>query len=434
MSLQMRDIYEEHLDEASFLWVQWERALVAPDYGLEETATLEERLLAHLDGLVVGGEPVARELLLPALDSEDPPRISAALWALLAEPGCMELAELVKRVRAVAPEGPLAALRRALELNGRPEVGEALLPLMKGKEAPLQAWATEVLASRGQLPRGVEVELLGHPDARVVEAVLRGMPPLPRDVASRELPRLLVDARPEVREAAIRAGMMSGVRAAWEACRKAVDARTKVDRTSLVLLALGGDERDLERLLACMGVEAMREDVLWALGFSGRVEAAEACLELMGPGPVAALAGEAFSAITGLKLEGAYVVPKEEEEPLPSLEEDLEQNLEPRPEDALPVPAREAVAAWWTERRKDFARGTRYLRGRAFSLEGLLEELERGPMRRRHVLALELALRSQGTCQLQTRAFTQRQLAGLERAREMRGRLSASPFPRMLGG
>jgi hypothetical protein len=215
---------------------------VSPDYGLEDTATLEELLLAHLDGLVVGGEPVARELLLPALDSEDPPRISAALWALLAEE------------------------------------------------------------------------------------------------------------------------------------------------------------------------------------------------ELMGPRPVGALAGEAFSAISGLKLEGAYVEAEGEKEPLPPLEEDLARDLEPRPEDALPVPARAAVATWWKEARKDFARGTRFLRGRAFSLDGLLEEMEHGSMRRRHVLAVEFALRSQGACQLQTRAFTQLQHAELTRAREMRGRLSASPFPRMSGG
>ncbi|MFL5353217.1 TIGR02270 family protein [Archangium sp.] len=434
MTVPLMDIYEEHLDEASFLWVQWNRALVAPNYNLEDVSSLEERLLAHLDGLVLGGEPVATQLLLPALDSEDPPRISAALWALLAEPGLMELPKFVERVRATALEGPLAAFRRALELNARPEVGEALLPLLKSQEPLLQAWALEVLASRGQFPRGAEVELLGHPDARVVVAVLRETPLLPRDVASRELPRLLADARPGVREAAILGGMRSGVLAAWEACRKAVDARTQVERTSLVLLALGGDERDLMRLLACTGVEAMREDSLWALGFSGRVEAAEACLEFMGPGPVAALAGEAFSAITGLTLEDAYVVAAEEEESLPPLEEDLARDLEPQPEDALPAPAREAVAAWWKDARKDFVRGTRYLRGRAFSLDGLLEELARGSMRRRHVLALELALRSQGSCQFQTQAFTPRQYAALAQARDMRGRLPASPFPRMIGG
>ncbi|WNG54437.1 hypothetical protein F0U59_06295 [Archangium gephyra] len=237
-------------------------------------------------------------------------------------------------------------------MNEQPDVGLALHSLLKSQEASLQAWAIEVLASRGQLLRDVAMELLKHPDAQIVMAVLRSMPFLPWSGTSHELPRLLADTRPEVREAAILAGMMSGVRAAWQACRKAVDARTKVNRTSLVLLAIGGDERPLVRRLACSGVEEMREDALWALSFSGRVEAAEACLDFMEPGPMAALAGEAFNAITGLKLEGAYLKEAEEEESRPPLEEDLTRDLEPRPEDSLPVPEREAVATWWTEVQK----------------------------------------------------------------------------------
>lgn len=429
MAPLMMDIHEEHLEEASFLWVQWNRALEAPAYTLEDVASPEERLLAHLDGLVLGGEPVAQALLVPALDSEEPPRISAALWALLAEPGSFDEKELVRRIRA-APEGPPTPFRRVLELTARPEVGEALLPLLKEKNATLQAWAIEVLATRGQLPQGIERELLGHPDARVVVALLRAPGRLPREVASRELPRLLTDPRPQVREAALRAGMLHGVREAWEACRKVVDAQGTVDRTARVLLALGGDEHDGLRLLASTGVEATREDALWALGFSGRVEAAEACLEFMGMRSVAALAGEAFSAITGLKLEGTYARPQEETEPLPPLQEDLEQDLEPRPEDALALPAREAVATWWKENRKNFSRGTRYLRGHAFSIDALLEELEHGTMRRRHVHALEWTLRSHEANPLDTRAFTRRQYADLAQARGQRARLSATPYPR----
>lgn len=432
MAPLLMDIYEEHLDEASFLWVQWNRALVAPDFSLEEVGSLEERLLAHLDALVLGGGPVATALLVPALDSEDPPRISAALWVLLAEPGLLETAEWVARIRT-ADAGSRAALGQALTLNDRPEVGEALLPFLEDEDAALQSWAVEVLASRGQLPPAAQVERLHHPRAQVVVAALHAGPWLPREAVSRELPRLMGDTRSEVREAAVLAGMMSGVRSAWEACRGAVEARTKVDRTALVLLALGGDARDLVRLLACTAVESMREDALWALGFSGQVEAAEACLELMASPPVAALAGEAFGAITGLAWEGAFVKEREEGDSLPPLEEDLEMDLAPRPEDALPIPSRAQVAAWWREARKGFHRATRYLRGRPFTLEGLLAELEHGPMRRRQVLALEVALRSEGACVLPTWAFSRVQRAGLARARDMRGRLSGSSFPRMAG-
>ena len=62
------DVVEEHLDEAAFLWTQWERGLQSPLYKLHELRDrVEERMLAHLDGLVVGGEAVAQRLLYPAL-------------------------------------------------------------------------------------------------------------------------------------------------------------------------------------------------------------------------------------------------------------------------------------------------------------------------------------------------------------------------------
>ena len=78
------DIYEEHLDEAAFLWAMWEQSLDAANYTLDEViAGPEERLLAHLDGLVLGGRRVAERLLAPVLTDDDPGKVAAAAWALL---------------------------------------------------------------------------------------------------------------------------------------------------------------------------------------------------------------------------------------------------------------------------------------------------------------------------------------------------------------
>ncbi|QRK10884.1 TIGR02270 family protein [Archangium violaceum] len=433
MASVMMDVYEEHLDEATFLWSRWEHSLVAPEFNLEGSAELEKRLLAHLDGLVLGGELVAEALLKPALESGEAPRQSAALWSLLAEPGLLEPAEVTELLRA-APQDSLAALGRALELNEREEVGTALRPLLKDGSASHQALALEVLAFQGKLPPATCVELLSHPDEQVVVAALRGLRPLTQELLSRELPRLLADGRPRVREAAIATGAISGSRAAWEACRKAVEGRGEVGRDTLLLLALAGKEQDIELLVARALSNGADGSALFALGFSGQVKAMETCLELMEKKPMAALAGEAFSAMTGLELAASYVMQEQEEESLPPLEEDLERDLGPKPEDALPVPDREAVTAWWSQARKNFNREWRYMRGVAFSVDGLLGELERGPMRRRHAHALELAVRSQGTCLIQTRAFTKQQYAGLARARATQTHLNASMFSRTLGG
>jgi uncharacterized protein (TIGR02270 family) len=198
---------------------------------------------------------------------------------------------------------------------------------------------------------------------------------------------------------------------------------------------MSGDERDVERLLELLSNEKLRPDVLWALGFSGRVAAADACVELMRNKPVAALAGESFSAITGLRIAEEYAAPREEEdEALPPLEEDLAADLTPKPEDALPRPEPERVAAWWQQERQRLDAKQRYLAGQPFTPQALLDALSSAPMRRRHALALELALRSRGAIQVPTRAFVMPQLDALKAARSVQASAFSRPFAEGLRG
>jgi uncharacterized protein (TIGR02270 family) len=268
-----------------------------------------------------------------------------------------------------------------------------------------------------------------------VIAALRDARPLPRDVAQTVLPQLLIDPRPGVPEAALLAGLVSGARAAWKVCHKTAEEGGVGRRQCLAVLALGGDERDVGLLVGLLRQEELRADVLWALGFSGQALAAEACLACMGDDEVAALAGEAFSAITGLRLEGEYRKAAEEEPDalIPLEEEDLDANLVPGPESRLPVPDKEAVKRWWQKAQKGFERGMRYLRGNKLDAGRLLEALETEPMRRRPVLALELAIRSRGAHLLQPRAFTLKQRAQWRAAQAGRSSVSMNPFSKLFG-
>jgi uncharacterized protein (TIGR02270 family) len=430
----MMDVLEEHLDEAAFLWSQWERALVSASYDMADTAGCEERLLAHVDGLVVGGEAAVSELLLPGLETDEPERISAAALALLAGKGKRELEEVLE-VLDSGDEVQRAGVGRALALSEREGLEAVLLKRLAAEDPALRAEAFQVLAFRGVVPQETRTQWLYRDAAEPVITALRDPRPLARELAQTVLPQLLVDPRPGVREAAIMAGLVSGARAAWKACRKGVEDGGAGRRQGLVVLALGGDERDAEELAGLLRQESLRADVLWALGFSGQALAAEACLEWMGDDKVAALAGEAFSAITGLKLEGEYQKPpKEEGDALAPLEEeDLDADLVPGPAASLPVPVREAVERWWQKARKGFERGTRYLRGNKLDAGGLLEALGREPMRRRPALALELAIRSRGAHLLQTRAFTRRQQAELNAALAGRSQISMNPFAKLFG-
>ncbi|QDE86411.1 TIGR02270 family protein [Myxococcus xanthus] len=422
------DVLEEHLDEAEFRWLQWEKALGAPDFSLIEIARLEELLLAHLDGLVVGASTAAESVLRPAFESEDAFRISAAAFSLLA---LGEVDEVLLRLREAEP-GARAAIRRALELSEAPGLGTCLLDLLKREDTALQAEVLEALAFRQEAPPEVLARFFTHDEQRARATALRAALPLPEDAARGLLPMQLDSPHPGIRAAAMETGVASGVRQAWETCRTAVRARDTDSPEAMVLLAMGSSEADISLLLALLDVEALRPHALWALGFSGRVSAMEACLGYLEVPGVAQLAGESFSAMTGLRLEEPYTQPPgerpESDFPPPELHEDLDAALVPKPEDDLPWPNVATVRSWWDKEKKRFVKGTRYLLGRPFNGSVLVEALETSPMRRRHVLARELALRSQGALMVRTRAFTHVQRAELATARAATARIRTQSF------
>ena len=401
------DIFEEHLSEATFLWTQWESALVAPNHTLDDLGEWEERLLAHLDGLVLGGPPVAERLLDPALEADEPTRISAATFALVAEGE-----EGFAPVLGVLEKGLIeqqAAIQRALEVVPREDLGPRLLPLLAKGEPAVQASVLDVLTFR-RIDPGPALELLaGSEDPKLRAAALRAARVWPKHVDRARVQEALDAPEIAVRDAALETGAVLGMKAVWDRCQQIAAERAPGARLALVLLALGGEAKEREVLRGLLGEPALREDALWALGFTGRVEITDACIEFMRDEDerFARLAGEAFSAITGLEIAGRYVFAAnsdESDEPAPATDSDLDEDLSPWPEDDLPLPDPGAIEYWWREARKGFRPDTNYLSGKPFEEATLREALAGAPMRRRHVLALALAIRSRGRYLLETRA------------------------------
>ncbi|AKQ63145.1 hypothetical protein A176_000057 [Myxococcus hansupus] len=131
------DILEEHLSEAAFQWEQWERALRAPDFTLHECAVVEERLRAHLEG--IEEESAVEAVLWPAFETEEPPLIFAATYALL-EVG--KLDEVLLQFKSAKPEARVG-IRRALELSETPALSARLTELLKFGSSPVP-WTPEM--------------------------------------------------------------------------------------------------------------------------------------------------------------------------------------------------------------------------------------------------------------------------------------------------
>ena len=391
------DIYEEHLDEAAFLWGQWESALDAPNYALPDVIVgPEERLRAHLDGLVLGGAPVAEKLLLPALGDEDAGKVAAAAWALLQGEDADHLDGVFDALTKAEKKEVRAALGRAFELSLRADLVTRVTPLFAASSPSTQAVILNVVSARGAMSTLPPLETLlvtRHPE--LLAAALRALSRTPHPEQARLVEPALSSAYVAIREAAIEAGMMLGMRAAWQACNKLVARNASGSKLAMALLALGGEAADLNTVIKKLTVKTMQRDALWALGFSGTVEAADAVLELVDDEELAKLVGEAFTTITGAPIFGALAkvgetdntsppeVIEDDDAPLPVL----------KPEDGLPVPNGERLRAWWEKTKGQFSPGARYIYGQPATPETLHLALEQGPTWRRRVWSLEVAVR-----------------------------------------
>jgi hypothetical protein len=257
----------------------------------------------------------------------------------------------------------------------------------------------------------------------LARAALRAARRFPALLEAASLRRAFLSEDEPTRNTAMETGLVLGLPEAWRACEHAITSSSDGWGSVAQVWALGASGLDLGPLLHALENPTSQRAALWALGFSGRLAAADALLAPMRDARLAPLAAEAFSAITGLPLGPGFIKPPEDRD------EDSA-----GPDADLPQPDAERIEQWWTEARPRFKASERYLAGSPWSPERLLQALEHGPMRRRPLLALELAIRTGGRSQLGTALLTTRQRQDLARLRSTLGRVPSSPFRELMHG
>jgi uncharacterized protein (TIGR02270 family) len=417
-------VVEEHLNEAEFLVEQFDRAFESPILTLAGlAANIEVRLFAHLDALLVGGPPVYERLCKPVLMEPDP-----------AQPARITAAALV-----AVQAGHLKWLWPALEHEDGAVRAAAVRSAGLAGGAPLERWVIEglsaeltperrasllAIASRLRLEPPVLVEWLTSDDPCVARAAAEAA----RHADSkRHLPAvewLLDHSDDGVREAALIAAWIWGSRGAPAACERLALDTDKPREGPMALYASMGGAAQHQRLAALLPRPSHQRAALFALGFSGSVEEVPRLLEYLdAKDPVVAkLAAQAISMIAGFDLTHSAFVAKASDVPqgaqlsplhddpgarasLPPLDaDDLEADLVPPPEDALPQPNAAAIRQFCKDAR--LAGPQRYIGGHPMRADEVLGYLEHAPLRRRHALALALSIQNGGRAWIDTRAHS----------------------------
>ncbi len=402
-------VVQQHAEEAAVLRHVRSVLVRAPHVGLDRLARLDERLAAHLDGLLVAG-PAGRALCLAALERPGAGEVFA-------------LAVLAVEHRDRALLDRLLALWPAL-----PDARRGLVSALGWVPAQaLKGWVSELLAASPgpELELGLEACRLHRVDPGAVLAKALDSPiPSLQAVAARAagelgrvdlLPALLARARapaPAESEEAV-------LQAALAACLLG-DRHDAMQTLAGVLHSQGpGIDRALPLVMAASTPAQARE---WAQWTSQRAQSAEAGLDaqrrllrvvawlgdmrfvpwLIGrmADPLSTrLAGEAFHWITGadlalLDLETldppAGVQPVDDRDDDGSLGDD----------DSLPWPDVARVQAWWAREQAGLeatAAGGRLFLGRPANAQTAHHVLRSGTQRQRAHAAWLATLLQPGT-------------------------------------
>ncbi|MFV8755986.1 HEAT repeat domain-containing protein [Nannocystaceae bacterium ST9] len=413
------DVQEEHLGEAETCVELWEASLSSAIYTLAEVgAGPEERLMAHTQGMVIAGHPVLERLIRPVLDrelNEDRFRTAAAALTLLDGGG----RDGPDRVLAYFPKARAHGwwgLIRATHLSRRTDLAERILAEIEPLDGLPLAGRLEVLAGLG-VDTGKPLRKWlhhGHPAIRRVAARLARHSSSSKIL--RQLLPMLRDPDPWLREAAIESALIRGLPGSWEAACDTAFARdtpASLRRSALAWIAMQGDAEVHARLFDLLESRPS-PDLLWAAAISGRPEAVVLALDLLDHPKLARLAGEVVTHVAGLSTHdhrfwldegaaGGYGASASEALP-PLARDDLDANLVPPELLRLRRPDPERIREWWRAVEGYFSPAWRYLAGRPLDLAAMRAGLNDAPMRRRHPLALELAIRTAGVGLLDTRA------------------------------
>jgi uncharacterized protein (TIGR02270 family) len=167
-------------------------------------------------------------------------------------------------------------------------------------------------------------------------------------------------------------------------------------------------------LRSLSGDPAHRRRVVIGTGIIGDPVCMPWLFQKMAEPALARVAGEAFSAITGVDIAYADL---DQDAPADfqagPTENPEDEDVGRDPDEDLPWPNPDAVSAWWHANGSRFPTGQRYLLGEPMTNENLRAALRTGTQRQRATAALEIALRNPAEKLFETGAPARRQQQAL---------------------
>jgi uncharacterized protein (TIGR02270 family) len=394
-------MYREHLEEAGFLYEHRQTLLKERQVAWRDVGPFEERLEAHVDALVVGGDlalTVSREGAKGGEPSELFPAVS-----LFCRQGRADLLSELLSGLDFNEVLKTKAVEQALQIELPAEwEGFCQKALLRGGEEGRTMLLAKVLGYK-RLSAGNEAgEILSRAPAGARPTLAWAFGRVGAAGAVEELTHCLEQDDPDLKAAALLALLRLGVREPLTHCLGAIPQ----ERWPYLALGLGGDRGTSKALADCVRGGTANADCILGLGLLGDLRVVRLLLKVLEYPELAATAATALDLITGARIYEDVFVPEpivEVELFEKELQDWKEQGKVPTHPDGrfLGETVRritqkpEQWHAWLSEHAAVFNPKWRYRNGKPYSPSVLLEGLfdETTPYQVRQLTAEELAVR-----------------------------------------
>jgi uncharacterized protein (TIGR02270 family) len=375
------ELYQEHLEEASFLYEQRLGLFDDPEITWLDIGDFEERLEAHLDALVVG-EKLGLEVCKTQAAEGDFGELYAAICVFCRQGRKDMVAQLLQKLDLEDSES-VKAVTDALKYEFQDGWASAFARLFSEGNGKLIPLIAKVFGYRRLGQAQAAVTPLEKLTNDALPDVLWTLGRLgDRRATPRILPFLQHDAE-TVRSAAALALLRLGHRETVEFCH----AKVRLEPWAALPLSLAGGPQAVTVLRNLLTEGQAKPEYLFALGLLGDLSTVPTILEYLADTELAEHAALALQLMTGADLFEEVFIPEEIsedelfEDELVKFKESGEIPMRPdgQPfgENIVRLSQRpEDWQTWFEENGSSFKRGLRYRYGLPYSPAALLRNLE----------------------------------------------------------
>jgi uncharacterized protein (TIGR02270 family) len=391
-----------HSQEAASLFETRRAQLGLAHVNLSDLQRLDDRLLAHFDGLAVAGEYAYAPRLLDA-ELENISRGAAfalAVWAI--EGGRVDRLD---RLWSLVSDAPVVAEGRHLQ--------GVVRDLMRSTDGAKRAAGLAACAMHRADP-GLETgPWLGDPVPGVRARALRSTGEIGLAGIAAPCVTSMADDDGDCRFWAAWSAVLLGNRgAARDALRRVGLGEDAPHRDRAFRLTLQALDTPLARamLKGLASNPAQRRWLIQGSGIVGDTAYVPWLFDYMAAPETARLAGEAFTLITGADLDAFQIWrPQPEDFESGPSDEPGDENVEMDADEGLMWPDQHKVEKWWAANSHRFQEGQRYFMGKPVTWEHCIDVLKHGYQRQRILAAHYLCLLRPGTQLFNTSAPAWRQ-------------------------